>query len=394
MAYERVKTMEQMCEYRGQCGGCSGVTRPYDETLKRKQSEMESLLGDISSVEKIIAAVHPLHYRCKVHRVISRDRKGNFHSGNYRAGSHYVVDTQHCLIEDEKAQRIIETILKLIRSFRLQAYNEELETGLFRHVMIRKGYATGEIMVILVMTASIFPGKKNFVKALKEAHPEITTIVLNLNRKRTTMVLGEENQTLSGPGYIRDRLCGMTFRLSPNAFYQINPEQTEVLYRTAISYAGLTGKEYVIDAYCGTGTIGLTAASEAGHIIGIELNISSVRDARNNAKENGIRNAEFVQGDAGAIMMQMAKAGKRADVVLMDPPRSGSTEEFLRACVQLAPDRIVYVSCGPDSLKRDLLWLMGHGYRVQRIQPVDMFPYTEHVETVTLLTRMKSENLL
>ncbi len=348
---------------------------------------MEILLRQFAPLEKIIGADHPLYYRCKVHRVTSRDRKGNIHIGNYRTGSHYVVDIDECRIEDQTAQRIIRTVGMLIRSFHLPVYDEDRESGLLRHIMIRKGFATGEIMVILVMTAPSFPGKNNFVKALTAAHPEITTVVLNLNKKHTTMVLGEENIILYGPGFIRDRLCGLTFQLSPNAFFQINPEQTEVLYRIAISFAGLSGRETVIDTYCGTGTIGLAAASEAGHVIGIELNPSAIRDAQTNAKENKIKNVEFIRGDAGETMTRMAEAGKQADVVMMDPPRSGSTVQFMDACIRLAPKRIVYISCGPDSLKRDLLWLTGHGYRVQKIQPVDMFPYTDHVESIVLLSR-------
>lgn len=363
------------------------MTASYTDTVQEKQNRIDGLLREFGPVDTIIAMEEPLCYRHKIHRVTAKDRKGIIHIGNYRAGSHYVIDIDHCRIEDQQSQHIIQSIKKMIGSFRITAYDEDREIGLLRHIMIRKGYATGEIMVILVVTSFSFPGKNNFVRALLAEHPEITTIVLNLNKKHTTMVLGDKNTVLFGPGYIHDRLCGLTFSLSPTAFYQVNPKQTEVLYRTAISYAELTGKEKVIDAYCGTGTIGLAAASSAGQVIGIELNPASIQDAVRNAKDNHIKNARFIHGDAGEQLIRMAEQGTKADVVLMDPPRSGSSEQFLKACVILGPKRIVYISCGPESLRRDLVWLTAHGYKCERITPVDLFPYTDHVETVVRLAR-------
>ena len=277
------------------------------------------------------------------------------------------------------------TIRDMLKSFKIKTYDEDTGYGLLRHVLVRRGFSSNEIMVVLVIGSPIFPSKNNFVKALRKKYPEISTVVLNVNDKDTSMVLGERDIVIYGKGFIRDSLCGCSFRISPQSFYQINPVQTEILYKTAMKYAGLTGKERVIDAYCGIGTIGLVAAKKAREVIGIELNKDAVRDAKINARENKISNARFFQGDAGKFMEGMAAEGEHADVVFMDPPRSGSDKNFLSSVVKLAPAKIVYVSCGPDTLARDLEYLTDKGYQVKKIQPVDMFSFTEHVETVCLL---------
>ena len=246
-------------------------------------------------------------------------------------------------------------------------------------------------MVVLVVADRMFPGKNNFIKALRKEHPEITTVVININRERTSMVLGEYEDVAYGPGFIVDELCGYRFRISSKSYYQVNPVQTEVLYGKAIELAGLNGNETVVDAYCGTGTIGLIASGHAGKVIGIELNPDAVRDARKNAKENKVTNAEFIKGDAGDCMERMAAEGLKPDVLFMDPPRSGSTEKFLHSVLRAAPERIVYISCGPESLARDLkLLTAGKKYEVRTIWPVDMFPQTEHVESCVLLERVSN----
>ena len=237
------------------------------------------------------------------------------------------------------------------------------------------------------MCFSNLPSKNNFCKALRKLHPEITTVILNVNDKKTSMVLGERNITLYGKGFIEDTLCGCTFRLSPASFYQVNPVQTEKLYQKAIKMAKLQGEEKVIDAYCGIGTIGLIASSHVKEVISVELNKDAVKDAIINSKRNGIKNVRFYQGDAGKFMVEMAQKGEKADVVIMDPPRTGSDEAFLSSVVKLAPERVVYVSCGPETLARDLKYLTKHGYTVKRATPYDCFPYTEHIETVVLLCR-------
>ena len=375
------------CNISKKCGGCQFQGIPYKEQLKKKQKKEQSLLGAYGKVCPIIGMENPYYYRNKVHAVFDRDRKGNIISGIYEEGTHRVVPVENCLIEDEKSQAIIRTIRGMLKSFKIRTYDEDTGYGLLRHVLVRRGFSTDEIMVVLVIGSPIFPSKNNFVKALRKKYPQITTVVLNVNDKKTSMVLGERDIVIYGKGYIRDTLCGCTFRISPQSFYQVNTVQTEILYKTAIEYAGLGRKETVIDAYCGIGTIGLVAAKRAKNVIGVELNPDAVRDARINAKENKITNARFYQGDAGEFMENMAENGEHADVVFMDPPRTGSDKKFMSSVIKLNPSRIVYISCGPETLARDLEYLTKHGYDVRKIQPVDMFSFTDHCENICLLTK-------
>ena len=384
---EEKKTELKACPYAKKCGGCQYQGVPYPAQLKKKQNQVQNLLKKFGKVKPVIGMKDPYFYRNKVHAVFDRDRKGNIISGIYEEGTHRVVPVENCLIEDEKSQEIIRTIRGMLKSFKIRTYDEDTGYGLLRHVLIRRGFSTGEIMVVLVTGSPIFPSKNNFVKALRKAHPEITTVVLNVNDRQTSMVLGEREKPIFGPGFIKDRLCGCMFRISPKSFYQVNPVQTEILYQTAIDYAGLTGKETVIDAYCGIGTIGLIAAKKAGKVIGVELNKDAVKDARINAKENKITNAAFYQGDAGRFMVEMAAKGEKADVVFMDPPRAGSDERFLSSVVKLSPKKVIYISCNPETLARDLKYLTKHHYKVEKIQPVDMFPFCDHCETVCELVR-------
>ncbi len=375
------------CSVAKKCGGCQYQGIAYKEQLQKKQKMVENLLKKFGRVEKIIGMEETYYYRNKIHRTYGRDRKGNIICGTYEEGSHRIVQVEECLIEDKKCQEITRTIQGMLKSFKMKTYDEDTGFGLFRHVLVRRGFKTGEIMVVLVLGSPIMPSKNNFVKALRQAHPEITTVVLNVNDKKTSMILGEREITLYGKGFIRDELCGCTFRLSPKSFYQVNPVQTEKLYQTAIKFAGLTGKEDVIDAYCGIGTIGMVAAKHAKKVIGVELNGDAVRDAKINAKENKMNNIEFYQGDAGDFMVAMAEKGQKTDVVFMDPPRAGSDEKFMSSVVKLAPKKVVYVSCNPVTLERDLKYMTKHGYQVEKIQPMEMFPMTEHVETVVQLVR-------
>ena len=336
----------------------------------------------------------PTFYRNKVHHVLGKDKNGNIISGCYEADSHRIVDIKECALEDKKCREIIETVKKLLKSFKIQIYDEDRDLGLMRHILVRRGFATGEIMVVLVSSSQILPSKNNFVKALMKEHSEITTIVLNVNDKSTSMVLGERNIVLYGPGFIKDILCGCSFRISPSSFYQINSVQTQVLYNTAIEFAQLSGKELVIDAYCGIGTIGLVASKKAGQVIGVELNKDAVKDAIINCRENKINNAVFYSGDAGEFMTKMASEGRKADVIFMDPPRSGSTKQFIDAVRILSPKKVVYVSCNPETQAEDLKYFKIKGYKVERIQPVDMFPFTGHVETVVLLSKKNAKNFV
>ena len=383
--------LPEKCKVWKKCGGCQFQGVPYTEQIKIKQKNMNKLLKKYGNVKPIIGMENPFYYRNKVHAVFDRDKKGNIICGTYEAGTHRVVPVEECMIEDKTSQEIIRAIRDMLKSFRIKTYDEDTGYGLLRHVLVRRGFSTDEIMVVLVVASPIFPSKNNFVKALRKKFPQISTVVLNVNDKKTSMVLGERDIVLYGKGFIRDRLCGCTFRISPQSFYQVNPVQTELLYKTAIKYAGLGRKERVIDAYCGIGTIGLVAAGKAREVIGIELNKNAVRDAIVNARENKITNARFYQGDAGEFMEGMVSEGERADVVFMDPPRTGSTEKLLTSMVKLGPSRIVYISCGPDTLARDLEFLTKHGYVTRKIQPVDMFSFTEHCEVVCLLTKQFTE---
>ncbi|RHS03214.1 23S rRNA (uracil(1939)-C(5))-methyltransferase RlmD [Ruminococcus sp. AF14-5] len=375
------------CSVSKKCGSCQYQGVPYKEQLAAKQKRMKKLLGKFANVKPIIGMDDPFYYRNKVHAVFDRDKKGNIICGTYEAKTHKVVPIEECMIEDKISQEIIRTIRDMLKSFRIKTYDEDTGYGLLRHVLVRRGFSTDEIMVVLVIGSPIFPSKNNFVKALRKKYPQITTVVLNVNAKKTSMVLGERDIVIYGKGYIRDTLCGCTFRISPQSFYQVNPVQTEILYKTAIECAGLGRKETVIDAYCGIGTIGLVAAKRAKNVIGVELNPDAVRDARINAKENKITNARFYQGDAGEFMENMAENGEHADVVFMDPPRTGSDKKFMSSVIKLNPSRIVYISCGPETLARDLEYLTKHGYDVRKIQPVDMFSFTDHCENICLLTK-------
>lgn len=377
----------RICPVSRKCGGCQLMNLTYPEQLKYKQAKVVKLLSGFHRVSPIIGMEVPFHYRNKVQAAFGRTRGGEIISGIYQSSTHNIVKTDSCLIEDEKADDIILTIRKLMKSFKLTVYDERNSRGFLRHVLVKRGFSTNEIMVVLVTGTPQFPSKNDFVKALLKAHPDITTIVQNVNNKFTSMVLGDRETVLFGKGYIEDVLCGCRFRISPKSFYQINPVQTETLYGKAVEFADLTGKERVIDAYCGIGTIGIIASKGAGEVIGCELNSDAVKDARINAKINDIENIKFFCADAGEFMLSMKENGEKCDVLFMDPPRAGSDRKFLSSAVHLSPEKIVYISCNPETQQRDLFYLTKNGYKVKKIQPVDMFPYTNHVETVVLLVK-------
>ena len=359
----------------------------YDNELAVKKKYIEELFGEYVKVDDIVGMYRPIHYRNKVHAVVGLDDSRNVIAGTYEENSHRIVDTSDCMIEDSQCTDIIKDIKGLITSFKYQPYDEDAGKGMIRHILLRKGFSTKEIMLVIVTAGVAFPSKNNFLKALCEKHPEITTIVQNINDRRTSMVLGKRNIVLKGKGYIEDVLCGCRFRISPTSFYQINHQQTEKLYKKAIQLADISKNDTVIDAYCGIGTIGIAASRKAGKVIGVELNSEAVSDARVNASINNIKNVTFVNADAGDFLVEYAKNAK-ADVVIMDPPRSGSTPEFLNSLLKIKPDRIVYISCGPDTQARDIKVLVKGGYKVMACQPFDLFPHTEHCETVCLLSKL------
>jgi len=377
-----------VCPLAAKCGGCDYQGVPYEQQLKEKEHAVRRLMKGFCEVSPIIGAADPYHYRNKVHAVFARRKNGQVISGIYQEGSHRVVPVDSCLIENEKADEIIVSIRSLLKSFKIKVYDEDTDYGLLRHVLIRTGHVSGQIMVVLVVRTPVFPSKNNFVKALRAIHPEITTVVLNVNERKTSMVLGERNIPIYGKGYIEDTLCGCTFRISPTSFYQINPAQTERLYKTAMMLAWLNKRDVVIDAYCGIGTIGMVAAKTVKEVIGIELNAEAVRDANINAKRNNMSNIRFVQGDAGRFMEGMADREEQVDVVFMDPPRSGSDEAFLKSLLRLKPKKIVYISCNPETQARDLKVLCRKDYRVEAVQPVDMFPFCGHCECCVKLERV------
>ena len=380
---------EPQCKHYKKCGGCQLQNMTYSEQLEYKQNLEERLLSGFCRVNKIIGMKNPYHYRNKVQAAFGYDKRRNkIISGVYQSGSHRIVPVDSCLIEDKKADAIIVSIRKLMRDFKFMPYDENTGRGFIRHVLVKRGFSTNQIMVVIVTGSPIFPAKKNFTKALLKLHPEITTIVHNINPYRTNLVLGPQEKILYGKGYIEDILCGCVFRISAKSFYQINPIQTEILYNTAIDYAELTGRETFFDSYCGTGTIGIIAAKKAKNVIGVELNRDAVQDAIFNAKRNCTKNIFFACDDATKFIIEMANEGsEHVDVVMMDPPRAGSTEAFLDAVAKLGPERVVYVSCNPETLARDLAYITKKGYKTVEIQPVDMFPHTAHVETVCKLVK-------
>lgn len=388
------KPLRFNCPHREKCGACTLGALDYAQQCREKEKRLIRLLGSFGRVEPILAMENPYYYRGKVHAVIAQDRQGRPISGVYARGTHHVIDVHDCLLEDKRASRIIATLTQLLEKSRVRIYNEHTHRGALRHVVIRTAQATGQIMVTLVTAAEDLASGDDLIRRLLEKHPEITTVIQNINPRQTSVVLGTKERVLFGPGYIEDELCGCRFRLSSRSFYQVNRRQTEVLYRTAIGLAGLTGEEHILDAYCGTGTIGLCAAGKAKSLTGVELNHAAVEDAKINADLNHIGNARFICADAGRFLVKEAEKGFRADVVFMDPPREGSSEDFLRALLQVSPKKIVYVSCGPETLARDLKVLTEGGYRCERMVPVDMFPCTEHVETVILLSQQKSDDTI
>lgn len=375
------------CPVAKKCGGCQLTNMTYEQQLKFKQTAEIKLLGKFCHVNEIIGMESPFHYRNKVQAAFGRTKGGMIISGVYQSSTHNIVKVDSCLIEDEKADKIIVTIRELLKSFKLTVYNDRTGTGFLRHVLIKRAFGTGEIMVVLVTGTAEFKSKNNFCKALLKEQPEITTIVQNINNNFTSLVLGDRQIVLYGDGYIVDELLGYKFRISPKAFYQVNYKGTEVLYGKALEFADISENDVVIDAYSGVGTIGIIASGKAKSVISVELNKDAVKDAKINADLNKLKNIRFFCADATEFLLAAAEENEKIDVVMMDPPRAGSTVAFMKSVCKLAPKKVVYISCNPETLARDLLYFTKNGYKVKKIQPVDMFPHTKHIETVVLLIR-------
>lgn len=376
------------CRKKG-CGGCPLLGLPYAEQLAKKQKDTEKLLGKFGTVRPILGMEDPWHYRNKAVSTFCTGPGRSLQSGIYAQGTHRVIPVEECLLHNPALDEAIAAVRTAAAACRYESFNEDRRTGLIRHVLVRHSRATGQVLVCLVTAQAALPGSKAFVAKLRQLCPAVSTVVQNINPRHSSAVLGSAEKLLYGKGYIEDTLCGVTFRLSAASFYQVNPVQTERLYQTAIEAAGLNGSQTVLDAYCGVGTIGLACAGKAKSVLGVELNRSAVNCAVQNARANGIANARFLCADATSAIQRMAQQGEQVDVVILDPPRAGSTLEFLQAVCQLAPDRVVYISCNPETQRRDLEYLTARGWKATFIQPVDLFPHTEHVETVCQLVLRK-----
>lgn len=371
---------------------------PYREQLAAKEALVAVLYSGIvdpSVVRPILGMGDPRHCRDKVISPFVPGRKGpggrrEVLTGMYERGTHRVVPTDGCLLENEVAQKVVRAVVSIMKRHGIEPYDEDSGRGFLRHAVVRVGHESGEVLVTLVTNGDEFPHSKSFCRELVRRVPQVTTVVQNVNTRQTNVVLGSKERVLYGPGFILDTLCGMSFRISSQSFYQVNSQQTEVLYRAAVELAGLCDGDTVIDAYCGTGTIGLVAAglSDGITLVGVDSVESSVRDARKNAQHNGIEGAEFVAADAAELLKGMASEGSVSGrvVLFMDPPRTGSSPEFLDAAAALRPDRIVYISCNPRTQVRDVRRLIDAGYALDALQPVDMFPHTDHVECIASLS--------
>ena len=388
--------VEPRCAYARQCGGCQIQALSYEKQLAYKQQKIENNLIRIGGFQKeeipmqpIIGMEDPYHYRNKAQFPVGCDKEGHLIAGFYAGRTHSIISNRKCYLGVEVNEQILNLVLAHMEAHDIPAYDEMTGKGLVRHVLIRYGFQSKEIMVCLVVNGSRIPGAEDLIAKLREI-PGMTSISLNINREKTNVILGRKGKLLWGKEYITDTIGPIAYQISPQSFYQVNPVQTERLYKKAIRLADLKGKEKVLDAYCGIGTIGMIASKQVKEVIGVELNRDAVRDAIGNAKGNGVKNIRFYQADAGEFMVAMAEQGEKVDVVFMDPPRAGSDEAFLQSVIKLAPKKVVYISCNPETLARDLGYLTKKKYKVTKICPVDMFPFTDHCEVITCLQRVES----
>ncbi len=386
------KRTEPKCPLARPCGGCQLQMMKYEEQLRWKEQKVRSdlqRLGGFQEIpmEPIQGMENPFRYRNKAQFPIGYDREGKLVAGFYAGRTHTIIPADDCLLGSESNRRILERILDWMGRYGIAAYREDTGKGLVRHALIRSGFATGEIMVCLVINGKQFPRGKELTESLTQI-PGMTSITFSSNTRRDNVILGDSYEVLWGQDYITDSIGEIRYQISPLSFYQVNPVQTRRLYRQALEYAGLTGKETVYDLYCGIGTISLFLAQRAGKVFGVEIVPQAVEDARANARLNGITNAEFFAGRAEEIVpRQYREQGIRADVVVVDPPRKGCGEELLETMTAMAPEKIVYVSCDPATLARDLKYLCARGYELKKVRAFDQFPQTVHVETVVLLSK-------
>ena len=377
--------IQPKCKICTSCGGCQYQQINYKKQLEYKTNRVKNAIKRIAKIDTkvndCIGMKEPYHYRNKIQVPFSKDRKGNVVYGFYKENSHEIIPTKECMIEDKRAASILWDIKELIKKMGIPTYNEDNGRGILRYVLIRTSYHYDELMVVLVTSMLNFPGQRNFVDALIKLHPEITSIVENVNSRHTNVILGNKEKILYGPGFIKDDILGLTFEISPSSFFQVNPEQVEVLYKTALDLIDIKKNQVVLDAYSGVGTIGLIASKNAKKVISVEIVKDAHKNAIENAKRNNVNNIEFHCGDAGEFINSYEDD---LDIVIMDPPRKGSDEKFLSTLINKKVPEIIYISCDPETLARDLEYLK-KSYEITYIQPVDMFPMTAHVETIASL---------
>lgn len=374
------------CPSAKKCGGCRNIHEPYENSLAFKQDKVNKLYAG-KKVERIIGMEDPYHYRHKIYASFSQTRDGRIIAGMYEENTHRLIDSRMCLIQHARANAILQTICTVATDMKLEAYDEDRGTGTLRHAYLRVSHANQEVLVVIVIGSKDLPGSRSFVQKIVSAHPEIRTVILNWNRENTSMILGPKDKVLYGKGYIEDEIAGMVFRISAHTFYQVNPVQTEVMYSTALQYAQLKKTDTVLDMCCGIGTISLLAARKARYVLGVEVNPKSIQDAGKNAVRNHIRNAEFLAMDGEEFIHELLDT---PDVVFLDPPRSGFSGSFMQALEKLGPQKIVYVSCNPVTQARDLK-VIESNYRIEKIQPVDNFPFTSELECIVSLSRKNTQ---
>lgn len=389
---ESPERVDPPCDVYEQCGGCQLQHMSYSLQLQMKQDQVENVINKISHLDDVI--IHPTigmddpwRYRNNVQIPVG-EKNGELITGFYQRRSHRIVDNMEtCIIQDEAGDDAIAEVRQIANRLGIDAYNEQTHRGTLRHIMVRTGRATNEIMIVIITKTAKLPHKDVFIKELTEAFPNVKSIIHNVNSKKTNVIFGDETNVIWGEEYLYDKIDDLTFAISARSFYQVNPEQTKVLYDKTLEYANISNDDIVIDAYCGIGTISLFLAKEAKKVYGVEIVPQAVNDANQNAKINNITNAEFVVGAAEKIMPWWTAQGLRPNVIIVDPPRKGCDEALLQAMIDMQPERIVYVSCNPSTLARDLRILADGGYKAKEIQPVDMFAQTGHVESVVRVER-------
>lgn len=380
--------IDPKCKICSACGGCQFQQYAYKAQLVYKQNKVKNALYRYLKKEievmPTIGMANEYHYRNKIQVPLGYDKKHQLVSGFYRAGTHEIIPMDECFIEDQKAKEIIHNIKLLIKEFHYDAYDEDTGKGIFRHILIRTSKHYEQIMVTLVTCLDEFKGKNNFVKELVKACPSVTSIVQNINPRKTNVILGEKERILFGPKTIKDSILGVDFLISSKSFFQVNPTQVETLYSKAIELANLKATDNVFDAYCGIGTIGLIASKKVNSVTGVEIIKEAIKDANINKRINNINNATFICGDAGEEMGKIMANNTLFDVIFVDPPRKGLSEKFIKTLLSIKPKTIIYISCEPETLARDLA-LLSSAYNIKVVQPVDMFPMTHHIETVASL---------